>query len=385
MTALSHRRLLVNVDSPSGRHILEVPEDARMEDLIPGVVEACEGGSDPAGWRLAPMGEVPLEGGQTLAERGLYPGAVLVLIAPDEPGQAAPAADVPSPSALARRFRTKVQSLAPAGRPSLEAPDINRMGDADYLRLLEAAISTPTFGASTVVAVMSAHAGVGTTTISVLLAALLSTLRSDEVGVVDGRPQSGALSHWMAPDSGLSSDTYRSLFDPGLTPEQVQKALVKIGPRLAILPAPSDHSGKPVADEVAWGRLIEHLRHLHHIVIIDCGAGFLQVVSRAALEAADQVVLVSKATPGDLVRLAPTIESIRSQGRTVIVVSNQATQRARTTRSASGVQQATLAYEPQAAQRLKTRGFSWTDAPYSWQESIRELAAVLVGSAQARG
>jgi MinD-like ATPase involved in chromosome partitioning or flagellar assembly len=382
MTALSHRRLLVNVDSPSGRHILEVPEDARMEDLIPSVVEACERGSDPAGWRLAPMGEAPLEDWQTLAERGLFPGAVLELVAPDEPGQAASAPSVPSASDLARKLRAKVQSFAPTGQPWTGMPNIERMGDADYLRLLDAAIVTPTFGASTVVAVMSAHSGTGTTTISVLLATLVCTLRSDEVGVVDARPQSGALSHWMAPESGLSRDTYDTLFDPQLLPEQVRKALVKIGPNLAILPAPSDHSGKPAADQAAWGRLIEHLRHLHHIVIIDCGAGFQHAVSRAVLEAADQVVLVSKSTPGDLDRLGPTIESIRGQGRTVVVVSNHANQRARSTRSASGIQQVTLAHEPQAAQRLKTRGFSWSDAPYSWQEAIRELAAVLVGTAQ---
>jgi hypothetical protein len=41
----------------------------------------------------------------------------------------------------------------------------------------------------------------------------------------------------------------------------------------------------------------------------------------------------------------------------------------------------TLVDDPAAADRLKTRGFSWTHAPASWQESIRELAAVLIGSA----
>ena len=201
-----------------------------MDDLMPGVVEACEGGSDPTGWRLAPMGEAPLEGWQTLADSGLFPGAVLVLVGPDQPGHAGSAPSEPSASDLALKLRAKVQSFAPTGKPSTGVPNIERMGDADYLRLLDAAIVTPTFGPSTVVAVMSAHSGTGTTTISVLLATLLSALRSDEVAAVDARPQSGALSHWMAPESGLSSDTYDALFDPQLAPEQVRKALVKIGP-----------------------------------------------------------------------------------------------------------------------------------------------------------
>jgi len=368
------RRLLVSVDSPSGRHTLAVPENARIEDLVPSLVEVCEGSSDSRGWSLAPMGEAPLGGEQTLGQRGLFPGAVLVLAAPLQPADAEPEAYVPSASDLAQRLRARLQ-------PSTLMPDIDRMSEADYLRFLEDAIVTPRSGASTVVAVISAHAGRGTTTVTVLLATLLSTLRSDQVVAVDACPQSGALSHWMAPESGLAGDSYRSLFDPTLTPEQVRAALVKVGRGLALLPAPTDQRMEPAADEQAWVRLIQHLRHLSNFVILDCGAGFRRASTRAALGAADHVVLVSKSAPGEA---APgrIIESIRGQGRTVAIVANQASQRARATRSSAGVQQLSLAYEPQPAQRLKTRGFSWSDAPSSWQESIRELAAVLIGSSK---
>ena len=367
------RRLIVNVDSPSGRHILEVPEEARVDDLIPSLVEVCEGGSDPAGWSLAPLGEATLAGAQTLGERGLFPGAVLVLVAPGQPAQDESRANVPTTSDLMRR-------LTAARRPSMRIPDVDRMSDADYIRSLDAAIAAPRFGGSAVVAMMSAHAGAGTSTVTFLLATLMSTLRKDEVGAVDARTQSAALSHWMAPESGLSAYTYRSLLDPRLSPEMVRMALVQVGRGLAILPAPFDQISKPVATEAAWGRVIEHLRHLHNFVILDCGAGFQHAVGLAALDNADQIVLVSKATPVDLDRLGPTIESIRGRGRAVVVVANQATERARAKRSPEGIQQVTLAYEPVYAKRLKTRGFSWSDAPYSWQESIRELAAVLIGS-----
>src|ERR1700720_2587546 len=89
-------RLLVSVDSPSGRHTLEVPEDARVEDLVPTLVEVCEGSSDSRGWSLAPMGEAPLRGDQTLGQRGLFAGAVLALVAPARPVGAEPEAYVPS-------------------------------------------------------------------------------------------------------------------------------------------------------------------------------------------------------------------------------------------------------------------------------------------------
>ncbi len=368
------RRLLVSVDSPSGRHTLAVPEDARIEDLMPSLVEVCESSSDSRGWSLAPMGEAPFRGEQTLGQRGLFPGAVLVLAAPLQPADADPEAYVPSASDLAQLLKARLQ-------PSTHMPDIDRMSDADYLRFLEDAIVTPRSGASTVVAVMSAHAGRGTTTVTVLLATLLSTLRNDQVVAVDACPQSGALSHWITPESGLAADLYRSLFEPTLTPEQVRAALVKVGRGLALLPAPTDQRMEPAADEQAWVRLIQHLRHLSNFVILDCGAGFRRASTRAALGAADQVVLVSKSAPGEA---APgrIIETIRAQGRSVALVANQASQRARATRSAAGVQQLSLAYEPQPAQRLKTRGFSWSDAPSSWQESMRELAAVLIGSSK---
>jgi MinD-like ATPase involved in chromosome partitioning or flagellar assembly len=375
----------VTVDSPSGRHVLKVPPDARMDELVPSLLEACEGRFDPDGWSLVPMGEAPLAGDQTLGGRGVFPGAVLALVGPVEPVMAEPAEDASAASNLGRRFKARLQSAAPTistlARPPSAHPDISRISDADYLDLLDAAIVSAPSGASTLVAVTSAHAGAGTTTVTVLLGTLLSTVRNDQVAVVDACPQSGALSHWMAPESGPSGDAYSALFEPPPTPEQVRAALVKIGHGLAILPAPSDHRSTAAADEAAWGLLIQHLRHLHHIVIVDCGAGGQRAASRAALSAADQVVLVSKSTSGEP-GLEPTIDSIRRRGPTVVVVANQASRRTRAKRSDAGVQQLTLAYEPRAAQRLKTRGFSWSDAPYSWQESMRELAAVLVGSAR---
>jgi MinD-like ATPase involved in chromosome partitioning or flagellar assembly len=319
------------------------------------------------------MGEAALSGDRTLGESGLYSGAVLVLVAPAEAVPAEPG--LPSASDLARRLKARVRPVDPV-------PEIDRLNEAAYRRMLDGAITAPGPVASLVVAVISAHAGAGTSTVTALLATLLSTLRRDQVVAVDACPQSGALSHWMAPESGPPAAAYGSLLEPGSTPEQVHAALVGIGPGLAILPAPSDQRSRPSAGQEGWARLIEHLRHLHNIVILDCGAGFQRPASQAALRAADVAVLVSRSAPGELERLGAKINSIRAQGQTVLVVKNQAANRARAGRSADGVQQVTLAHEPQPAQRLKTRGFSWTEAPDSWQEPIRELAAALIGSAQ---
>jgi MinD-like ATPase involved in chromosome partitioning or flagellar assembly len=367
--------MVVTVESPSGRRTLEVALDARVDDLVPSLIEVCEAGSDPEGWVLSPMGEPPLAGDRTIGECGLFPGAVLELIAPARPEHSDEGADAFSAGELARRLQARFQRTT-------RTPDTSRMGAAAYRRMLEDAIVAPRLGASMVVAVMSDHAGTGTTTVAVLLATLLASLRGDQVAAVDACPQSGALSHWMASESGPSGETYRSLLAPTSTPEQVRAALVRVTPRLSILPAPTDQFGNPAGEEMDWARLIQHLRHLHNIVILDCGAGFQRPVSRAALGAADQVVLVSRSAPGDIERLGAGIESIRRRGRTVAVVANQAPNRSRARPAPHGAQVVALAYEPEPARRLKTRGFSWSEAPLSWHESVLELAAILIASGQ---
>jgi MinD-like ATPase involved in chromosome partitioning or flagellar assembly len=384
VSAAADRRLTVSVESPAGLHTVAVPLDSRLEDLIPALVQACEGHVDASGWKLAPKGEAPLEGSSTIRHSGLFPGAVLVLSAPE--------IEAPSPVAVASVEGGDGLSIPPADlagrlkarlRPAEPAAAIDRAGEAAYLRLLEDAIVAARTGASTVVAVMSAHPGAGTTTVTALLATLLSGLRGDRIAVVDANPESGALSHWMSPDSGASSDGHRSLFDAAVTPDQVQEALVSAGTGLWVLPASPDQAGTRTADAAAWRRLIGHLRHLHNTVIIDCGAGLQRAACQAALDVADHAVLVYTPQAGDVERLAPIINLIRSRGPTVVVVANQARRRARMTQSVDNVQQVTIAYEKAPALRLKTRGFSWRQAPASWQESVRELAAVLAGSAPA--
>lgn len=355
---MSPPRLRVDVDSPSGRHALEVPLDALVNDLVPSLVEVCEGRADGVGWRLAPRGEAPLPGTRTLAECGIFAGAVLVLVEPE----------------------TVEVVQADHENSQSRGPDMDRAGDASYIRNLEGAIVAPRLRASSVIAVVSDHPGAGATTVTVLLATMLGALRDDQLAAVDASPQSGAMSHWMAPDSTLSKDVYGSLFRPNLTPEQVRVALVGVGPRLSILPSPGKPANAIAPSAASWGRLIEHLSHLHNVVILDCGAGLQRAVSRASVDAADQVVLVTAPQLAKLDETASIAKSIRARGKAVVVVANQAPFRARSTRSTDAVQQVTIAYDPHNAKRLRTRGFTWAGAPVSWQVSVRELAAILVGS-----
>jgi MinD-like ATPase involved in chromosome partitioning or flagellar assembly len=350
-------RLILNIDSPSGRHTVAVPEDARVADLLPSLVETCEGRTDASGWTLAPLGEAALDGDQRLEQIGLFAGAVLVLAQSAHAGT---------------KGATQTTQLPPP------PPRIAAMRSADYQGLLERTITMQESTASTVVAVISTNPGVGTTTVTALLATMLSALRGDQVAAVDASPLSGALSHWLVPDGALPAARYRALFEPSLTPTIVGDALVDAGPLLSVLPAPLDPSTANTGDTAGWSRLIEHLRHLHHFVLLDCGAGLQRAAGRAALARADQVVLVSKPEVSELQNLEATIEAIQRQAKSLVVVANQAQRHVRAASSAGGVPQITIAFEQEAAARLKRRGFDWARAPATWQEAVRELAAAVV-------
>ncbi|TMD89978.1 MAG: hypothetical protein E6I73_09310 [Chloroflexi bacterium] len=322
-------QLLVTVESASGRHVLRVPQSARVEDVLPGIVQVCEGRADGVRWKLKPLGEDVLAADTRLSDSGLFPGAVLQLIEPE------PMPPSPHPTHVKERV---------VGR--------------DYLGSLDGAIAARDISRSMVVAVAAAHPGAGTTTVAALLATLLGRVRQDSVVVADANPESGALSHWLAPDAS------RPDFSTDLGPQPVLTALVGLGDRTSVLPA--------AAGEVDWAELIEHLRRLQKIVVLDCAAGFRRPSSSAAIGAADLVVLVTK---------SPARAPELPLRKTVVVVENQASRRSRSPRASGRPHVVTLVDEPAAADRLKTRGFSWNNAPESWQESIRELAAVLIGSA----
>jgi WXG100 protein secretion system (Wss), protein YukD len=75
----------VTVESPRGRLTLSAPDDVPVERLIPALVEACRCENDGTRWSLRARGEPALAPHLTLAQSGLYQGAVLELSPEDPP------------------------------------------------------------------------------------------------------------------------------------------------------------------------------------------------------------------------------------------------------------------------------------------------------------
>jgi hypothetical protein len=74
----------VTVQSPRGRLTLSAPDDVPIERLLPALVEACRCEKDGTRWSLRAGVEPAPAPHLTLAQSGLYQGAVLEL-SPEEP------------------------------------------------------------------------------------------------------------------------------------------------------------------------------------------------------------------------------------------------------------------------------------------------------------
>jgi WXG100 protein secretion system (Wss), protein YukD len=337
--------VLVTVAGPSGRRDLVVPADVPVGDLL-GPIAAAAGEGSPgavgqARWRLALPGGDALPPDRSLAAGGIGDGATLTLTLDPAPppraaapppafrggvawsgsrgGVAPPALRASRAAAPLPAFRGAASSASrggvapPALRASREgatppghlggaASRASRRGAAraGWLvgrgprsgdqedGLLEAAIAAPRLGRCVVVGVVSATAGVGGATVAALLAAVLAASRQGLTVAVDVRPGAGSLGDRLAPDLDVPAGDLLGLLDqPALTTGELAACLAW-------------RSSRPVL-VVGQGRalppLLQGLARHAGALVLDCGPGLGGPGTRAAVAAADQLVLVTEPSP----------------------------------------------------------------------------------------
>jgi MinD-like ATPase involved in chromosome partitioning or flagellar assembly len=118
------------------------------------------------------------------------------------------------------------------------------------------------------------------------------------------------------------------------------------------------------------------------ILVLDCGAGMRAPATRAALDAADQLVLVTDADPATASLVADVAN--RFHERPHVLVVNKSPRRGgrlNLDRLAEDVPSAGAVVEidadSQAAEAVGLGQFNWTLAQDGWQLAARELAAHL--------
>ncbi|HVB76514.1 MAG TPA: MinD/ParA family protein [Candidatus Nitrosotalea sp.] len=255
----------------------------------------------------------------------------------------------------------------------------------DYIERLETAIREPRLKAAATIAVISPKGGVGKTTVSSLLGSLYAQVRSDRVVAVDADPDFGSLGRALAASHGVFVDDMIEILDSrGISVTEFDSAMGRTGQGLMVIPAPRDPSRMAALGEVEYTRVIRRLQDLSGIVILDCGTGLQSGAVRAALETADQLVLVTDADPATA---ALVVEAGRllAEDRVplTLVVNRMPAGRSRLDLAGlgRGLAQAqnlvVVPEEPDASAALSQAQFNWTDAPQSWRVAIRELAVAL--------
>lgn len=256
----------------------------------------------------------------------------------------------------------------------------------DFIDQLCTGIAQPRLRRCVTIAVVSPKGGVGKTTVTSLLGMLLSLLRRDRIVAVDTNPDYGSLGRVLAPEGSVFvDDLLRRLDRPDLTLTELDAQLGRAPHGLMVLPAPTDPDRMARLDEQAYSSVIERLKAYLGIVVLDCGTGLQEPAARAAIKAADQLLLVTDEQPAAASLVAEAGTLLARSGRPITLIVNKMPSRGnvlnvdllcRYLPQARGL--VIIPRELEAASRLATGDFDWSSAPRGWQESIATLATVLI-------
>ena len=240
-----------------------------------------------------------------------------------------------------------------------------------------------------VLAVANQKGGVGKTTTAALLGTLFAMIRSDRVIAIDSNPDHGTLGRSLTADHPIFVDDLLDVIDqPALTVTMLERFLGRGPHGLLVLPAPTEPDRMERLDRAAYQRVIHRLQELAGMLILDCGAGLYHPATQAAMETADQLVLVSDADPltaGIVVEAGRRLRDNRSYTLVVNKLPHSGSRldmeglvgEARSARGVIGV-----GADPEAAAKVASGRFSWDGAPDDWQLAFRKLAAVLAADWQ---
>ena len=438
------RSLVVTITGPEDRIDLSVPAETPIDKLIPSLLslEVVQGNGDPGLWQLQRVGHGPLARESTLTEAGVLDGAVLELrpTQPEEARKPPPPGPIPHEQVVAeqeaqdlrRRAGFPLQRTAAAlpphpgfwerlsasfsaavsgedrddskavargaGGPVTSPADLTSQSgpgpferartnwrEGAYLHRVEAAVAEPRLRRCLTIAVVSPKGGVGKTTLTSLLGSRLTRIRHERIVAVDTNPDYGSLGRALTPDHRVFVDDLVDILQhPDLSVTELDRKLGRAFEGLRVLPAPTDPQRMAQLDKAAYEKVFTRLQQMVDGLVLDCGTGLQEPAAQAALEAADQIVLVSDADPSTASLVAEAAELLKRSGLPVYLVVNKMPRSgarldldavSRAVRDARGL--ITLRARPQAAAQLTSGDFAWDRAPRDWDVALAELCAVI--------
>jgi MinD-like ATPase involved in chromosome partitioning or flagellar assembly len=441
--------VLVTVAGPDRRQDLAVPAQTPIEQLMPTLlsVGGVEVNGDAPAWGVSRSGEPPLPPRSSLSECGVVDGTVLVVSPlgrteePKAPPEPEPIeleqwekreedralqrragfplkrteAALPDAPGFGERLSAYLSAFfsgpdpadrqkpvvpahtddAPTPGPgdlTIEQPPSRRerarrsWAETSYEHRLERMVAAPRLRRCATIAVVSPKGGVGKTTMTALLGALLVKIRHERIVAVDTNPDYGSLGRALTPDHRVFVDDFIDLLDhPDLAVTELDRKLGRGFDGLMVLPAPTDPSRMARLDEDAYAKVFNRLKTMVGGLVLDCGTGLQEPAARAAIAAADQIVLVSDAEPSTASLVAEAARLLKRAGPPMYLVVNKRPKRGgrldleQFSRAVPDARSLLVVdADVSAASRLAAGDFSWDESPDAWRLALRELAAVMV-------
>ena len=110
---------------------------------------------------------------------------------------------------------------------------------------------------------------------------------------------------------------------PGLTVAELDRKLGRAFDGLLVLPAPTDPSRMARLDKAAYTKVFERLKMSVGTLVLDCGTGLQEPSAAAAIEAADQIVLVTDAEPSTASLVAEAAQLLKRAGPPMFLIVNK--------------------------------------------------------------
>ena len=151
------------------------------------------------------------------------------------------------------------------------------------------------------IAVLSQKGGVGKTTTTVGLGAILAAMRGDRVVAVDANPDFGTLAQ-RGPDE--TDSTVRDVLLDGdiVRYSDMRRHTSQSSSRLEILASERDPATSEVFSEADFRGVQRVLERFYDIILTDCGTGLVHSAMAGVLAGADAIVIVA----------SPAVDSARS-------------------------------------------------------------------------
>lgn len=156
------------------------------------------------------------------------------------------------------------------------------------------------------IAVLSQKGGVGKTTITVGLGAMLASTRGDRVIAVDANPDFGTLAQ-RGPDETNSTVRDVLLDEHIVRYSDMRMHTSQSLSRLEILASERDPATSEAFSEADYRGVLRVLQRFYNIILTDCGTGLVHSAMAGVLHEADMVIVVA----------SPAVDSARSAWATL--------------------------------------------------------------------